>query len=99
MIDYAYEDLETEAAREEQEQAQYEAKCYEDELAREDEQNKLNAKAVHPQSFEPTPTKAQKIIRVAETTLEGLEDGRGPHVHLREFALAVIALAKAIDER
>ncbi len=93
MIDYAYEDLEMEAAKEREEHERYEAECAkEDEVYRRGMIEELKA-------FEPTPTKAQKVKHDAELVLECMrEDGTSSYNDRLIYHL-VIELAKAIDER
>lgn len=101
MIDFAYEDLETEAVKEREENEAYEAEC-----AREDEQLELNAKAEHPKgwptprsAFEPTPTKAQNVKATAEFSLKCMTDDPASRYVDLEILRMITRLAEAIDER
>jgi hypothetical protein len=92
MIDFAYEDLETEAVQEREENEKYEAEC-----AREDEQLKLT----HPylNSLTPTPTKAQGVKETAEFILKCMQTDGVSTGSDRALCRLIIRLADAIDER
>ena len=94
---FDYEDLETEAVKEREENEKFDAEC-----AREEEEASRKVgeseRARH-EPFEPTPTKAQRVKKDAKLILECMrEDGISTY-NDRVIYQLVIALAEAIDER
>jgi len=98
MRDYAYEDLETEAVQEREENEQYEAECAKA-GGLEKNEHLFHIPAGPKEPFEPTPTKAQKVKQNAEFSLKCMTDDPASRYVDLEILRMIVRLADAVDER